>query len=94
MNQMEGFGTKDIEEKFIAFQIKESPESERFIRDLIRRQLITFPTMRNYVIIKLYDDYLKSNKGNIVHTLEDFSYDFNITERWVRKIHKKYTRIY
>ncbi len=94
MNQVEGFSESEIIEKFIEFQIKERSDCEPFIRNLIKRQLITFPTIRNYVIIKLYDDYLKSNKGNIVHTLEDFSYDFNMTERWVRKIHKKYTRIF
>lgn len=94
MKLMEGFGKKEIEDKFIAYQLAESPESEVYIRKLIKLSIITHKTMRNYVIIKLYDEYLKANKGNILHTLEDFSYDFNLSERWIRNIHKKYTRIY
>lgn len=83
-----------VTERFIELQLIESPESEIFIKKLIERQIITFETMRNYIIIKDYDAFLKANKGNILWALEDFEEDYKICTRQVRKIHKKYTRIY
>lgn len=83
-----------IIERFVKLQLEESSTSELFLRHLINRRIITIETMRNYVLVKDYDTYLKANKGNISHTLEDFEYDYNISPRWIRKIHKQYTRIY
>jgi hypothetical protein len=84
----------DIIERFIKLQLQQSPESEIFLRRLIDRKLISLETMRNYCLVNQMDEYLKSNKGHIGHTLIDMSDDFGISERMVRIIHKKYTRIF
>lgn len=84
----------DYKERFIKIQIQKSPESEGFLRHLIKTQVITEKTMRNYVIVHQFDEYIKANKGNITYALEDLSDDFKLAERYIRKIHKKYTRIF
>lgn len=84
----------DISERFIKLQVEKSPESERFIRDLVKRQIITLETMRNYIIVWQMDEYIKANKGHVGHALIDLSDDFGISERQIQKIHKKFTRIF
>ncbi len=84
----------DITERFIKLQLEQSPESEVFLRGLIKKGIISRETIRNYVLVHQMDEYLKANKGHIGHTLMDLSDDFGITERMVRIIHKKYTRIF
>ena len=84
----------DIKERFIKLQLEQSPESEKFLRHLICKGIISMETMRNFVLVNQMDEYLKANKGNIGHTLMDLSDDFGISERMVRIVHKKYTRIF
>ena len=84
----------DISERFIKLQVEKSPESEMFIRDLVKRQIITLETMRNYIIVWQMDEYIKANKGHVGHALIDLSDDFGISERQIQKIHKKFTRIF
>ena len=83
-----------VKERFIQLQLAESPTSELFLRTLIERRIISFDTMRNYIIVKDFDLFLKTNKGNILHSLEDFEEDYKVSTRWIRKIHKKYTRVF
>lgn len=84
----------DIKERFIKLQLEQSPESEKFLLNLICKQLITMEMMRNYCITIQMDYYLKANNGHVGHALIDLSDDFGISERMVRIIHKKYTRIF
>lgn len=84
----------NIEERFIKLQLEESPESEKFLRHLIKRKIITIETMRNYLIVKQMDEYIKGNKGHIGHAHIDLSDDFNISERTIRRIIKQNTRIF
>lgn len=84
----------NIKELFIKLQVQQSPESEVFLRGLIDKGMITNETMRNYCIVSLMDEYLKSNKSHIGHTLIDLSDDFGVSERMVRIIHKKFTRVW
>lgn len=85
---------EQVVERFIKLQVEQSPESENFLRELLRRGIISYKTARDYVIVKQYDEYLKSNKGNITHCLEDLADDFGLSERFVRIIHKRLTRYY
>ncbi len=94
MRQVEGFSESEIIEKFIEFQIKERSDCEPFIRNLIKRKIITMPTMIQYCIVKSYDDYLRSNKGVIKETLFDLSIDYGLFHGHIRKIHKKYSRVF
>lgn len=84
----------DIKERFIKLQLEQSPESEKFLRHLICKGIISLETMRNFVLVHQMDNYLKANNGHVGHTLIDLSDDFGISERMVRIIHKKYTRIF
>ena len=84
----------DIKERFIKLQLEQSPESEKFLRYLICKGIISLETMRNFVLVHQMDNYLKANNGHVGHTLIDLSDDFGISERMVRIIHKKYTRIF
>ena len=84
----------DIKERFIKLQLEQSPESEKFLRHLICKGLISMETMRNYCITLQMDEYLKANKGHIGHALMDLSDDFGISERMVRIVHTKHTRIF
>lgn len=84
----------DIKERFIKLQLEQSPESEKYLRYLISKGLITMETMRNYAITIQMDYYLKANNGHVGHALIDLSDDFGLCERQIQKIHKKYTRIF
>lgn len=81
-----------ITERFIMLQLQESPDSEMFLRKLIKRGIITYSTMRNYCIVKYYDEYLRCNKGRVTHTLDDLGDDFNLEPRSVRRIHQEFCR--
>lgn len=83
-----------VTERFIKLQLIESPTSELFLRDLITRKIIDFETMRNYLIVKDYDTYLRCNKNVIKDTLYDLSDDYNLFHGQIRKIHRKYSRIF
>lgn len=75
-----------IEEKFIELQLIKSPESEKFLRGLIEKKIITKETMRNYIIVHLFDEYMRCNKSNITEALIDLEIDFNISSRHIRRI--------
>lgn len=83
-----------IIEDFVKLQIAEDPNCEKFIRDLIHRSIITIDTMKQYCIVKNYDTYLRCNKGVIKDTLYDLSDDYDLFHGHIRKIHKKYSRIF
>lgn len=87
----------DIAERFIKLQLAENGESQRFekyLRTMISKGLIEEIAMRNYCLVKQMDDYIKANKGHIGDALMDLSDDFNVSERMIRIVHKKYTRIF
>lgn len=87
----------DIAERFIKLQLAENGESQRFekyLREMISKGLIDSLAMRNFCLVKQMDDYIKANKGHIGNALMDLSDDFNVSERMIRLIHKKYTRIF
>lgn len=84
----------NIVERFIRLQLEESPESEKFLRNLILRGVITKETMRNYCIVKQFDDYLKANKGFIADAMIDLEDDFGVCDRTIRRVHRRYTKIY
>ncbi len=83
-----------VTERFIELQLKESPESEAFLRNLIKREIIDFETMRNYLIVMDYPIYMKCNKYVIKDTLYDLSDDYNLFHGQVRKIYTKFSRIF
>ncbi len=84
----------DIKERFIKLQLEQSPESEKYLRYLISKGLITMETMRNYCLTMQMDEYIKANQGHVGHALIDLSDDYGIGERQIQKIHKKCTRIF
>ena len=87
----------DIAERFIKLQLAENGESQRFekyLREMISKGFIDNVAIRNYCIVKQMDDYIKANKGHIGNALMDLSDDFDVSERMIRLIHKKYTRIF
>ena len=84
----------DIKERFIKLQLEQSPESEKFLRHLICKGLITMEAMRQYCIVKSFPNYLKCNKGVIKDTYYDLADDFGIFHGHARKIYNKYARLY
>ncbi len=83
-----------VTEHFIELQLKESPTSELYLRTLIGNHIISFDTMKQYCIVKDYDTYLRCNKGVIKDTLYDLSDDYNLFHGHIRKIHRKFSRLF
>jgi len=81
----------DVTEKFIELTLVEMPNcNEAFLRDQIKRKIVTFVTMRQYCIVKLMPTYLKCNKGVIKHAIYDMEDDFGVSGRYIRKVQKEH----
>jgi hypothetical protein len=64
----------------------DEPQIKDILSHLIEKGMIEPKRLRNYMVIKDFDDLLVSNKGNRTHSFIDLSIKYDITERTAQNI--------
>ncbi len=64
----------------------EEPQIKDMLAHLIERGMIEPKRLRNYMVIKDFDNLLVTNDGNRTHSFIDLSIKYDITERTAQNI--------
>lgn len=64
----------------------EEPQIKDMLAHLIERGIVEPKRLRNYMVIKDFDNLLVTNDGNRTHSFIDLSIKYDITERTAQNI--------
>tara|TARA_R110000823_G_C15919747_1_gene498572 strand:+ start:794 stop:1135 length:342 start_codon:yes stop_codon:yes gene_type:complete len=64
----------------------EEPQIKDMLAHLIERGMVEPKRLRNYMVIKDFDNLLVTNDGNRTHSFIDLSIKYDITERTAQNI--------
>ena len=64
----------------------EEPQIKDMLSHLIERGMVEPKRLRNYMVIKDFDNLLVTNDGNRTHSFIDLSIKYDITERTAQNI--------
>ena len=76
----------DLLESELRLRFGDEPTIKDTLAHLIEKGMIEPKRLRNYMVIKDFDDLLVTNDGNRTHSFMDLSIKYDITERTVQNI--------
>lgn len=76
----------DLLKKELDVRFGTNPTAKDILAHLIERGMIEPKRLRNYMVIKDFDELLVTNDGNRTHSFMDLSIKYEITERTAQNI--------